>query len=68
MSRPPSKMLLRLKKGISLAGLLAFLAGMDWVWQLRNVWPRAASDPVPQSLLEALGVIIGGLYLASKGR
>jgi hypothetical protein len=68
MSRPPSKTLVRIKKGVSLAGLLAFLAGMNWIWQLREVWPRAAGDPVPQSLLEALGVIIAGLFLVNKAR
>jgi len=68
MARPRSKLLIRLKQGISFAGLLTFLAGMHWLWQLREVWPRAASDPVPQSLLEALGVIIGGLFLVTTGR
>jgi hypothetical protein len=68
MARPPSKTLIWLKKGLSTAGFLAFLAGLGWLWQLRDIWPRAASDPVPQSLLEALGVIIGGLFLVSKAR
>jgi hypothetical protein len=68
MSRRPSKTLVRLKKGVSTVGLLAFLAGLNWLWQLREVWPRAASDPVPLSLLEALGVVIGGLFLVSKAR
>ena len=68
MGRPPSKTLAWLKRGMSAAGILTFLAGMDWLWQLRDVWPRAAGDAVPQSLLEALGVIIGGLFLVNKGR
>jgi hypothetical protein len=62
----PSKMLIRLRKAVSMAGVVTFLAGVNWIWRLRDVWPRAASDPVPPSLLEALGVIIGGLYLASR--
>jgi hypothetical protein len=40
---------------------------LDWLWKLRAVWPRAATDPVPHALLEAIGVIIAGLYLVSKG-
>ncbi len=51
-----------------MAGLLTFLAGIDWIWKLRDVWPRAAGDPVPQSLLEAIGVIIAGLFLVSKSQ
>jgi hypothetical protein len=68
VSRPASKILVRLKQGISMAGLLTFLAGIDWIWKLRDVWPRAAGDPVPQSLLEAIGVIIAGLFLVSKSQ
>ena len=68
MAKPPSRALVRLKKGISTIGILAFLAGMAWLWQLRDVWPRAAGDAVPHPLLEALGVVIGGLYLVSKAR
>ena len=68
MRRPPPKALVWLKNGISTAGFLAFLAGLDWLWRLRTVWPRAASDPVPHSFLEALGVIICGLYLVNRAR
>ena len=61
-------MLAWLKSGVSIAGFLTFLAGLHWLWRLREVWPRAAGDPVPYALLEALGVIISGLYLVSKAR
>ncbi len=68
MGRPHSKTMVWLNRGLSAAGLFVFLAGLDWLWRLREIWPRAASDPVPHNLLEALGVIIGGLYLVSRGR
>jgi len=68
MGRPASKTAAWLKKGMSAAGILAFLAGADWLWRLRDVWPRAAGDPVPQPLVMALGVIIGGAILVARGR
>jgi len=68
MGQPRSNTLIWLKRGLSGAGFLAFVTGMNWVWRLREVWPRATTDPVPHPLLEALGVIIGGLYLVNKGR
>jgi hypothetical protein len=68
MRRAPSKTLAWLKKGISIVGILTFLAGVTWAWTLRNVWPRAAGDPVPLPLLEAVGAIVGGLALVSKVR
>jgi hypothetical protein len=61
-------MLLGLKTGISIIGFLIFLAGVAWCWQLRDVWPRAASDPVPQALLGAIATIIAGLYIVTRGR
>ena len=61
-------MLAWLKSGVSIAGFLTFLAGLHWLWRLREVWPRATTDPVPHSALEAIGVMIGGLYVVSRGR
>jgi len=57
-----------LKKGMSAAGFLIFLAGLYWLWELRDYWPRATSSYIRSPLLEALGVIIAGLYLVNKGR
>ncbi len=68
MARLSYKMMARLKMGISTVGMLIFLAGVVWLWQMRNVWPRSASDPVPQRLLVALGVIISGLYVVNRAR
>jgi hypothetical protein len=68
MARTPSKTLIIFYKALSLSGFLLFLAGLDWLWRMRDIWPRAATDPVPRHLLEAIAVIIGGLYLVSKGR
>jgi hypothetical protein len=68
MGQPPAKMLSRLKMGISRLGILAFLAGAIWVWKLRDAWPRAAGDPVPRTLLEAVGLSISGIFLAGGGR
>jgi len=48
--------------------MLTFLAGAHWLWRLQVIWPRAASDPVPHPILEALAVIVGGLYLVSRAR
>ena len=50
------------------AGLAVLLGGANWLWALRPIWPRAASDPVAHPLLEAIGVVIAGLYLVNKGR
>ena len=68
MARSPSKMPAWLKKGISIAGVLVFLAGLHWLWQLQAIWPRATTDAVPHPILEALGVIVGGLYMVSRSR
>jgi hypothetical protein len=57
-----------LRRGLSITGFIAFLAGLNWFWQLRDIWPRATTDPVQQPLLEALGIIIFGLFLVSRGR
>lgn len=61
-------MMVRLKQSVSAAGFFTFVGGLYWLWQLRPEWPRAASDPVPHVLLEAMGVIIGGLFLVARGR
>ena len=68
MGAPPPKPSIWLKRGLSGAGFVAFLAGVDWLWQLRDIWPRATGDPVPPPLLEAIGVIIGGLVLVTRLR
>jgi len=68
MGRPLSNIPARLKTGISIVGMLTFLAGAHWLWRLQVIWPRAASDPVPHPILEALAVIVGGLYLVSRAR
>lgn len=68
MSLPQSQIMARLRAGVCLAGFLAVLAGLDWLWKLQAIWPRTMSDPVPHPLLEALGVVIAGLYLVNKGR
>lgn len=68
MARPPSKALARLRKGVLVGGYAVLLWGLHWAWELRWHWPRAASDPVPEALLEAVGMAIGGLYMISKGR
>ena len=68
MPRSRSKSLAWLKKGISCVGILGFVAGVIWLWELRDVWPRAAGDPVPDGLIEAIGVIAGGLFLVSVAR
>jgi hypothetical protein len=68
MGRSNSKSSSSLKIGISFAGCLVFLAGLDWLWSLRATWPRSTSDPVPHHILEAIAVIIVGLYLVSKAR
>jgi hypothetical protein len=66
MGRPNSRLLGRLKTGITFTGLLVILAGIDWLWSLRASWPRATTDPVPHHCMEAIGVIIMGLYMVSK--
>ncbi|MGA3169377.1 MAG: hypothetical protein ABSE62_00025 [Chthoniobacteraceae bacterium] len=57
-----------LKKGISAIGLLVFLAGLHWFWQLRDIWPRTTADPIQLPLIEAMGVIIVGLFVVNKSR
>jgi len=49
-------------------GLLVLAGGLHWIWDMKSHWPRNFSDPVRAPILEAMGVIIGGLYLVSKGR
>jgi hypothetical protein len=68
MARPPSTLPAWLRSGFSIAGFLAVLGGLDWVWHLRDLWPRAATDPFPTTLRDAVAIIIGGLYLVNKGR
>jgi hypothetical protein len=68
MGRSNSKSSSGLRTALFLAGWLIFLAGLDWLWCLHAFWPRSTSDPVPHHILEAIAVIIVGLYLVSKGR
>jgi len=68
MPRSRSKTLAWLKKGTSCVGILGFVAGVTWLWELRDVWPRAAGDPVPQTLIEAIAVVVGALFLVSVAR
>jgi len=68
MGRRSAKALDWLKRAISITGFLVFIAGLHWLWLLRYLWPRAASDPVQEPILEAIGVIIGGMYLVLKGQ
>jgi hypothetical protein len=68
MGLPPSRTIIWLKRGLSAGGFLLFLAGLNWLWQIRDIWPRATTDPVPHSCMEAIGVVIGGLYLVNRGR
>jgi len=68
MGSPSSKSSHLLKRGMMLVGFLVFLVGVNWLWNLRDIWPRATTDPVPHHCLEAIGVMIGGLYVVSKGR
>jgi hypothetical protein len=63
-----SRLFDRLRFGISFTGILLFLAGLYWLWSLRDIWPRSTADPVPHHVLESIAVIIVGLYLANKGR
>jgi hypothetical protein len=67
MRQTPSTFAKVFRRLIGVLGLLVFLEGVFWFWSLRESWPRAFHDPVPQPVLEAAGVMIGGLYLASKG-
>jgi hypothetical protein len=57
-----------MKKGISAIGFLVFLAGLHSFWQLRDIWPRTTADPVQLPLIEAMGVMIVGLFLVNKSR
>ncbi|HEX4086075.1 MAG TPA: hypothetical protein VHY22_14265 [Chthoniobacteraceae bacterium] len=68
MAQPNSKATAWVKKGLTVFGFLIFLAGLHWFLDLRPTWPRSMTDHIPQPLLEAAGVIIGGLYLVSRGR
>jgi len=68
MARSTSKIPAWLKRLFLLAGLLAVVGGAHWLWELRGIWPRTLSDIVPHPILEALGVIVGGLYLVNRGR
>ena len=68
MARTTTNMPAWLKTGFLIAGLLVVLSGTHWLWELRYIWPRAASDTVPHPILEALGVIVAGLYIVSRGR
>jgi len=68
MGRSTSKIPTWLKRLILLVGVLTVWGGAHWLWELRGSWPRATSDIVPHPILEAIGVIVGGLYLVSKGR
>jgi hypothetical protein len=68
MGRSISRTPAWLKRVLYIAGALTCAGGAHWLWEMRDIWPRATSDIVQEPILEAIGVIVGGLYLVSKGR
>ncbi len=57
-----------LKKGFSAIGLIVMFAGLDWFWHLRDIWPRATTDPIQAPLIEALAVVLAGIFIVNKSR